>query len=303
VETVDYIWMNGEFVEWEDATVHVLTHALHYGYGVFEGIRCYETSDGRAAVFRLTDHMRRLERSAKIHLIDLPYSVGELVDATKATIERNAIKECYIRPIAFSGYGNMGLNPAGSKIDVSIAIWGWGTYLGEEGVEHGVRAKVSSFKRLDANILPPASKACGNYVNSILAKTEAVKAGYDEAILLNHAGFVTDGSGENIFVVNDGVLVTPPTSEGPLEGITRDSVMQIARDLGYEVREERLVRSDLYLADEAFFTGTAAEVVPIKEVDDRTIGEPGPITKKIQETFFASLRGDVERYRGWLEYV
>lgn len=303
MDTVDYIWKNGELVEWEDATVHVLTHALHYGFGVFEGIRCYETSDGRAAVFRLSDHMRRLERSAKIHLIDLPYSVGDLVEATKTTIERNGIKECYIRPIAFSGYGNMGLNPAGSEIDVAIAIWGWGTYLGEEGVEHGVRAKISSFKRLDANILPPASKACGNYVNSILAKTEAVKAGYDEAILLNHAGFVTDGSGENIFIVDDGVLITPPTSEGPLDGITRDSVMQIARDLGYEVREERLVRSDLYLADEAFFTGTAAEVVPIKEVDDRRIGEPGPITKKIQETFFASLRGDVERYRGWLEYV
>ncbi|MCC7077558.1 MAG: branched-chain amino acid transaminase [Acidimicrobiia bacterium] len=295
--------MNGEFVEWEDAKVHVLSHALHYGYGVFEGIRCYETSDGRPAVFRLTDHMRRLERSAKIHLMDLPYSVTELVEATKETISRNGIKECYVRPIAFSGYGNMGLNPIGSPIEVAIAIWGWGTYLGEEGIEHGVRAKISSFKRLDANILPPAAKACGNYVNSILAKTEAVKAGYDEAILLNHAGFVTDGSGENIFVVDDGVVITPPTAEGPLDGITRDSVVRIARDLGFEVREERLVRSDLYLADEAFFSGTAAEVVPIREVDDRVIGEPGPVTKKLQETFFAALRGDVEQYRGWLEYV
>lgn len=303
MDTVKLIWMNGELVDWDNANVHILTHALHYGYGVFEGIRCYETSDGRPAVFRLTDHMRRLERSARIHLIDMPYSVAELVDATKETIRRNAVTQCYIRPIIYSGYGSMGLNPLDCRIDAAIAIWGWGAYLGEEGIRHGVRAKVSSFKRLDQNTLPPAAKACGNYVNSILAKTEAVKAGYDEAVMLNLAGYVTDGSGENIFVVRDGVIVTPPLSSGPLGGITRDSVATIARDLGYEVVEHDIVRTDLYLADEAFFTGTAAEVVPIREIDDRPIGEPGPITKKIQETFFAVVHGELERYRDWLEYV
>jgi branched-chain amino acid aminotransferase len=303
VETVDYIWMNGEFIPWDEAKVHVLSHALHYGFGVFEGIRAYETSDGRTAVFRLTDHMRRLARSAKIHLITSPYSVDQLCDATKELIRRNRIKACYIRPIIFSGYGEMGLNPLNCKIDVAVAVWGWGAYLGDDGIRHGVRTKVSSYRRLDHNILPPAAKASANYVNSILAKVEAVKAGYDEAIMLNAHGNVTDGSGENIFVVRDGVLTTPPLHAGALEGITRDSIITIARDLGYEVREDNLVRTDLYLADEAFFTGTAAEVVPIREVDDRQIGEPGPVTKKIQETFFAVIKGDVDEYRVWLEYV
>ncbi len=303
MQKVDYIWMNGELVPWDEAKVHVLTHALHYGYGVFEGIRCYETSDGRGAVFRLTDHIRRLARSAKIHLLPVPFTVEELVEATKETIRANGLKSCYIRPILFSGYGEMGLNPLACEIDAAVAVWPWGAYLGEEGIKHGVRTKVSSYRRLDVNILPPAAKASANYVNSILAKIESVKAGYDEAIMLNSHGFVTDGSGENVFVVRDGVITTPSLHAGALDGITRDSIIQIARDLGYEVREDTLVRTDLYLADEAFFTGTAAEVVPIRDVDDREIGEPGPVTRKLQETFFAAIHGDLDRYKAWLEYV
>ena len=303
MQKVDYIWMNGELVPWDEAKVHVLTHALHYGYGVFEGIRCYETSDGRGAVFRLTDHIRRLARSAKIHLLPVPFTVEELVEATKETIRANGLKSCYIRPILFSGYGEMGLNPLACEIDAAVAVWPWGAYLGEEGIKHGVRTKVSSYRRLDVNILPPAAKASANYVNSILAKIESVKAGYDEAIMLNSHGFVTDGSGENVFVVRDSVITTPSLHAGALDGITRDSIIQIARDLGYEVREDTLVRTDLYLADEAFFTGTAAEVVPIRDVDDREIGEPGPVTRKLQETFFAAIHGDLDRYKAWLEYV
>lgn len=302
MEAVEYIWMDGELVPWDSATVHLLTHSLHYGLGVFEGIRCYAAKDG-PAVFRLRDHMRRLHRSAKIHLIQMKYSVEELLEATKEVIRANELDACYIRPLVWLGYGEMGLNPLNCEVRTAIAVWPWGTYLGDEGVRHGVRVKVSSYRRLDPNVIPPAAKATGQYINSILAKVEAIKSGYDEAIMLNTAGFVTDGSGENIFVVRDGVLVTPPTSSGALEGITRDSVMQIARDLGYEVRIENVVRADLYLADEVFFTGTAAEVVPIREVDDRAIGEPGPITKKVQESFFAAVHGELERYSHWLDYV
>lgn len=303
METVEYIWMDGELVPWDDAQVHVLAHGLHYGYGVFEGIRAYETSDGRPAIFRLADHMRRLHRSAKIYMMTPPFSVDELVEATRDLVRVNGIKSCYIRPIMFSGYGQMGLNPMACDIQTVIAVWGWGSYLGDEGIKHGVRVKTSSFRRPEHNTHPPAAKACGNYINSILAKVEVVKAGYDEALLLNSAGHVTEGSGENIFVVRDGVITTPPTDSGALEGITRDSVMKIARDHGYEVVEGNLSRSDIYVADEAFFTGTAAEVVPIRELDDRVIGEPGPITKKVQDTFFAAIKGDVEAYRGWLDYV
>jgi branched-chain amino acid aminotransferase len=302
IEKTAKIWMDGELVDWDDAQVHVLTHTLHYGSGVFEGIRAYPTSEG-PAVFRLTDHIERLHRSAHLFLMDLPYSVEELVEATRETIRVNDVESCYIRPLAYLGYGEMGLNPLPCPVNVSIAVWPWGTYLGDEGIKHGVRMKVSSWRRMDPNVNPVAAKGTGIYINSSLAKVEALKAGYDEAILLNTHGFVAECTGENIFVVRDGVLLTPPLSSGALEGITRDSVMTIARDLGYEVVESDLLRSDLYSADEAFLSGTAAEIVPMREVDDREIGEPGEITRKIQETYFAAVHGEVEQYRHWLDYV
>lgn len=302
IPEVKKIWMNGKFVDWKDAKIHVLTHALHYGSGVFEGIRAYKTKDG-PAVFRLTDHMERLERSAKIYFMDVPYSVEELVAATKELVKLNELESCYIRPIVYRGYGEMGLFPLKADVDVAIACWPWGTYLGDDGIKHGIRAKISSYRRIDVNVLPPAAKACGNYINSILAKVEVVKGGYDEAIMLNTHGYVTDGSGENIFVVKDGILYTPSIHAGALEGITRDSIMMIADDLDMCVIEDNIVRSELYLADEAFFTGTAAEVVPIREVDDRVIGEPGPVTKALQEVFFAAIKGEREEYKDWLEHV
>jgi branched-chain amino acid aminotransferase len=301
-ETTEKIWMDGQLVDWDDARIHVLTHTLHYGSGVFEGIRAYPTADG-PAVFRLTDHMRRLHESADLFLIEMPYSVEELVEATKETIRVNGVESCYIRPIVYLGYGEMGLNPLTSSVHVSIAVWPWGTYLGDEGLKHGVRMKVSSWRRIDPNVNPVAAKGTGIYVNSSLAKVEALKAGYDEAIMLNTHGFVAECTGENVFVVRDGVLLTPPLSSGALKGLTRDSVMTIARDLGYEVREDNLLRTDLYLADEAFLTGTAAEIVPMRSVDDREIGEPGEITRKIQETYFAAVHGELDTYRHWLEYV
>jgi branched-chain amino acid aminotransferase len=302
IEPTEKIWMDGTLVRWEDATVHVLTHTLHYGSGVFEGIRAYPTSRG-PAVFRLTDHMRRLHDSALLLQMDLPYSVEELVEATKETIRANHLDSCYIRPIAFLGYGEMGLNPLLCPVSVSIAVWPWGTYLGDEGVKRGVRMKISTWRRMDPNINPVAAKGTGIYINSSLAKVEALHGGYDEAILLNTVGTVAEATGENVFVVKNGVLATPPLSAGALEGVTRDSVMTIARDLGYEVREQTLLRTDLYLADEAFLCGTAAEIVPIREVDDREIGEPGELTRKIQETYFATVHGQVEKYADWLEYV
>ncbi|RJQ54902.1 MAG: branched-chain amino acid transaminase [Actinobacteria bacterium] len=302
VEKVDKIWMNGKLVDWDDAKVHVLTHALHYGSGVFEGIRAYETAEG-AAVFRLTDHMKRMQESAKIYSMEIPYELVELVDAVKDTIRVNKLKSCYIRPIAFRGYGQMGLFPLNVPVDVVIAVWPWGSYLGEESLHHGVRVKVSSFQRNNPNSIPPAAKASGQYLNSILAKIEVVAAGYDEAIMLNAHGFVADGSGENVFTVKKGVLSTPPLSSGALGGITRDSVMKIAADLDVAVKEENLTRTDLYNADEVFFTGTAAEIVPIHEVDDREVGDPGPITRKIQEIFFASVKGENDTYKDWLELV
>ena len=298
----DKIWMDGKLVSWDEAVIHILTPTLHYGWGVFEGIRAYATKKG-PAVFRLTDHMRRLHRSSKIYMLDLPYSVEQLVDATKETIRVNKIDSCYIRPLVYLGLEEMGLNPLPNPTRVAIAVWPWGTYLGDEGVEHGVRAKVSSYRRNDWNSIPPAGKATGQYINSSLAKVEAIKSGYDEAILLNTQGHVADGSGENVFIVRDETLITPPLSSGPLGGITRDSVIKIAADLGWQTVEADLNRTDLYLADEAFFTGTAAEVVPIRSVDDREIGEPGPVTKKIQEVFFAVAKGEVEKYADWLEYV
>ena len=301
-EKTELIWMDGTLVPWDDANIHVLTHTLHYGSGVFEGVRAYPTSRG-PAVFRLTDHMRRLHDSASLFLMELPYSVAELVEATKETIRANKMESCYIRPIAFLGYGEMGLNPLPCEVNVSIAVWPWGSYLGDEGLKHGVRMKISSWRRMDSNVNPVAAKGTGIYINSSLAKVEALRAGYDEAILLNTHGHVAECTGENLFVVKGGVLRTPPLSSGALEGITRDSVMTIARDLGYEVREEELLRTDLYLADEAFLTGTAAEIVPMRSVDDREIGEPGEITRSIQETYFATVHGDLDQYKDWLEHV
>jgi branched-chain amino acid aminotransferase len=296
--------MDGELVDWAEARFHVLSHALHYGSGVFEGIRCYDTVRG-PAVWHLDEHLRRLFRSAKLYHLEIPYSLDALAEAIKDTIRANGLRSCYIRPLAFRGYGEMGVNPLQAPVNVVIAVWPWGAYLGEEALERGVRVKISSWKRNDQNSLPASAKATGQYINSVLAKVESLKAGYDEAIMLNQQGYVTDGSGENVFVVRGGVLVTPPVSAGCLDGITRASVMRMARDLGYEVREENLVRTDLYNADEAFFTGTAAEVTPIREVDDRVIGEGhrGPITKEIQSTFFAATKGELERYADWLTPV
>ena len=304
IQPVEKVWMDGRLVEWERATVHVLTHGLHYGTGVFEGIRAYDTKRG-TAVFRLTDHIRRLFRSADIYGFSIPYSIDELVEACKETVRVNGLRSCYVRPIAFLGYGEIGLSPLDVPVSVAVAVWQWGAYLGEENLERGVRAKISSWKRHDPNIMPPAAKATGQYINSSVAKAEALRGGYDEAIMLNGHGFVTDGSGENVFLVRDDVVLTPPASAGVLEGITRSSTIRIARDLGFEVREADLVRSDLYTADEAFFTGTATEICPIREIDDRPLGAGGrgPVTKRIQETFFAAIRGEVPEYAAWLEPV
>jgi branched-chain amino acid aminotransferase len=304
ITEVDKIWMDGELVDWRDAKVHVLSHAVHYGSGVFEGIRAYETSRG-AAVWHLEEHLKRLFRSAKLYHMDIPYSVEAITDGVKDVVRANGLNACYIRPLVLRGYGEMGVNPLSAPVNVFIAVWPWGAYLGEDALEQGVRIKISSWRRNSQNSLPAAAKATGQYINSVLAKVESVKAGYDEAIMLNEAGMITDGSGENVFVLRDGVLTTPPISAGCLDGITRQSVMTIARDLGYEVREENLVRTDLYNADEAFFTGTAAEITPIREVDDRVVGEGhrGPVTKELQGAFFSATKGETERYVSWLTYV
>src|SRR5579859_1535932 len=301
----DKIWMDGELVDWDAAQIHILTHTLHYGCGVFEGIRAYPTDDG-PAVFRLTDHIVRLFNSAKIFMIDIPFSVEEIIEATKTTVRVNGLAECYIRPLVYLGYGEMGLNPIPCPVNVSIAVWPWGAYLGDDGIANGVRVKISSWQRHGPNAMPPAAKGTGMYINSSMAKVEALKAGYDEAILLSPQGYVSECTGENIFVVKAGRIVTPPTSAGALEGITQSSVMTIARDLGYETEVGNILRSDLYTADEAFLSGTAAEVVPIRSVDDRLVGrdgEPGPMTRKIQEIFQAAVRGQVDRYKDWAEHV
>ena len=296
------IWMDGELVDWDDARIHVLTHTLHYGCGVFEGIRAYETADG-AAVFRLTDHIERLFASAKIFMIDIPFTVQEIVDATKETVRVNGLPSCYIRPIVYLGYGEMGLNPLPCDVNVSIAVWPWGAYLGDEGTQKGVRMKVSSWQRHSPNAMPPAAKGTGIYINSSMAKVEALKGGYDEAILLSPQGYVSECTGENIFIVKNGTIITPPVSAGALEGITQSSIRTIARDLGFDYEVGNILRSDLYTCDEAFLSGTAAEVVPVNSVDDRVIGEPGPITRKIQDTFFATVKGEVDQYKDWLEHV
>lgn len=300
----EYIWMDGELVPWDDAKVHVLTHTLHYGLGIFEGIRCYNTQEG-PAVLRLKDHMERFENSAELVGIELPYSGDELVDAVKLTIRKNEMEECYIRPIAYYGYGKMGLNPEGAPVNVAIAVWPWGTYLGEEGLEKGIRATITDWKRVHSEILPPHSKTVANYANSILAKRDALERGYDEAILLNMEGYVAEGPGENLFIVEDGQVVTPPLSSGVLAGITRDSVIKISEDMDITVKEENITEDRLLDADEAFFTGTAAEVTPIREVDGKKIGEGtrGQVTEGIQKTFFDIVEGNESKYNSWLDYV
>jgi branched-chain amino acid aminotransferase len=298
----DKIWMNGELVDWGDAKVHVGAHGLHYGTGVFEGIRCYDTPRG-PAVFRLTDHVKRLDASAKLLYMDLPYSVEEIRDACLQLIGVNGLPECYLRPFAFYGYGELGVSTAGNPVEVVIMSWPWGAYLGDDGMKNGIRCKISSWKRVGANTIPHAAKATGIYLNSMLAVIEANRAGYDEAILLTDDGYIADGSGENVFVVKDGKITTPPLSTSILPGITRDSIIQIAQDLGYTVEETHLIRTDLYLADEIFMTGTAAEVTPIRSVDDQEVGPPGEVTLKLQKAYLDTVRGGSERWSHWLEYA
>jgi branched-chain amino acid aminotransferase len=302
VEKSDWIWMNGELVPWDEATVHVLSHGLHYGTGVFEGIRCYETDRG-PGVFRLREHLRRLEMSGELYYLRLPYTAEELRQATHEVISRNGLQSCYIRPLAMRGYGEMGLYAQTAPIDVMIAVWSWGAYLGEEGKRNGVRAKVSSWRRISPASLIPHAKASGQYLNSILAKTESAQAGYDEAILLDERGLVCEGSGENIFLVREGQLVTPGHTASILDGISRKSVIQIAADLGYTVVERDVARAELYLAEEAFLVGTAAELVPVREIDDHGLGEPGEITRVIQAKFEDALHGRAQEYAEWLDIV
>jgi branched-chain amino acid aminotransferase len=301
MDQADLIWHNGEFVPWEEAKVHVLSHGLHYGTGVFEGVRCYETERG-PAIFRHMDHLDRLSKSAELFYLEMPFSTDEIAEATRELIRRNGLRSCYIRPLAFRGYGEMGLY-ADSPMEVTVAVWPWGAYLGDEGKRNGIRAKVSSWRRISPAGLIPHAKASGQYLNSILAKTESKKAGYEEAILLDERGFVCEGSGENIFVVRDGEIVTPPHVAAILDGINRKSVIQIARDLGYTVVERDIARAELYLAEEIFFTGTAAELVPVREVDDHPIGEPGEITRVVQARFEDALHGRAEEYLEWLDPV
>ena len=302
METAELIWRNGEFVPWDEAKTHVLTHGLHYGTGVFEGVRCYETERG-PAIFRHADHLARLEKSAELYYLDLPYSKDEIGEATRELVRRNGLASCYIRPLAYRGYGNLGLYATDAPVDVIVAAFPWGVYLGEDGQKHGIRAKVSSWRALSGDSLIPHSKAAGQYLNSVLAKTEAQKAGYEEAILLDQHGHVSEGSGENVFVVREGVLITPGHTNAILDGITRASVVQIATDLGYRVEERDIARAELYLADEVFLTGTAAELVPVREIDDHPVGEPGEITRVVQKKLDDALHGRAEEYLEWLDFV
>lgn len=304
MQPTKYIWMDGEFVDWDDATIHVLSHGLHYGTGAFEGIRAYETDQG-PAVFRLAEHIERLSRSCKALGIPIEWSVDEIVKASKELFSANGLVSGYIRPLVFYGTGSMGLNPAGASVHTMIATWEWGAYLGEEGVTNGIRVKVSSWRRIGHDSLMPNAKLTGGYVNAVQAKQEALRGGYDEAIMLNTDGFVAEGSGENLFLVRDGVVRTPSLASGVLEGLTREAVITMLRDDGYEVIEEAITRTDLYYADEMFMTGTAAEVTPIREVDDRPVGDgrPGPVTKRAQEMFIDAVTGSNERYTDWLDYI
>ncbi len=296
------IWMNGELVDWADATIHVGTHGLHYGSGVFEGVRAYETPKG-TAVFRLTEHMQRLHDSAKLLYMEIPYSVDDLKAATWDLVGANGLPSCYIRPIAFYGYGQLGVAARDNPVEVAIMSWPWGAYLGEDGMRNGIRVKVSSWQRVGANVIPHAAKATGVYINSMLAVGEANRGGYEEAILLTPDGYIADGSGESIFVVKDGTIYTPDLSASILVGITRDTIIQIAQDLGHRLVEKQLIRTDLYLADEVFMVGTAAEVTPIREVDDHLVGPPGPVTLEIQQSYLDTVNGRSDRWSQWLEYA
>jgi len=301
VRELEKIWMNGELVDWGDARVHVGAHGLHYGTGVFEGIRCYETAKG-PAVFRLGDHLQRLQNSARLLYMEIPYGVEELRSAAHELIAANGLPECYLRPIAFYGYGELGVHTGSNPVDTVIMSWPWAPYLGEEGQKSGIRAMVSSWKRVGPNTIPHVAKATGIYLNSMLAVHEANRAGYDEAILLTDEGYVADGSGENVFMVRDGVVYTPDLATSILPGITRDTVIQIAQDLGHRVVEKNIIRADLYLADEVFMVGTAAEVTPIRSVDDQEVGV-GPITLELQQAYWDTVRGRSERWSQWLEYA
>lgn len=304
MEPTNLIWMNGDFVPWEEANVHVLTHGLHYGTGVFEGVRCYETDRG-PAVFRNAEHVERLLRSAELYYMQVPFSCEEIQAATRELVARNGIESCYIRPIVYRGYGSMGLNPMEAPVHVSIACWEWGTYLGEDGTLNGVRAQVSSWRRISPDSLIPQAKASGQYLNNVLAKVESMKAGYQEAILLDDHGHVCEGTGENIYIVARGEIVTPGHHNSILDGITRRSIIQIAQDLGYPVVERNIARAEMYLAEEVFMTGTAAELVPVVEIDDHKVaaGRPGEVTRKLQSTFDDAIHGRDARYLEWLDFV
>ncbi len=304
MKQADLIWMNGDLVPWDEAKVHVLTHGLHYGTGVFEGVRCYDTEVG-PAVFRHQDHVDRLFRSAELYYMPIPYTREEIRAATLDLIARNGLRECYIRPLVFRGAGVMGLFPLEAPVDVVIAAWEWGAYLGDAGKRDGIRAKVSSWRRISSESLIPQAKASGQYLNSVLAKIESHKAGYEEGILLDEHGNVCEGTGENVYVVRDGAVLTPPHTASILDGINRKAILQIARDLGFTVVERDLARAELYLADEVFVSGTAAELTPVREIDDHTIGDgrPGEVTRAIQGVFEDALHGRAERYREWLDPV
>ena len=304
VQKLSKIWMDGKLIPWEEANVHILTHSLHYGLAVFEGIRCYLCHDGKSAIFRLREHVDRLFDSAQIGDIKIPFSKRDIAEACKDTLRANQLKEGYIRPLVFIGEGVMGVYPGDNPIRVAITTWSWGAYLGEEALERGIRIKVSSYTRHHVNVMMTKAKICGNYVNSVLAKREVMKMGYDEALMLDTEGYVSEASGENIFMMKNGVLKTTPLTS-ILPGITRDAVIQIAKAKKITLLEERFTRDELYTAQEAFFTGTAAELTPIREVDDRTIGEgkPGPMTKELQATFFDIVRGKNPEYREWLAYL
>lgn len=298
-----FIWFDGKLVDWRDANIHVLTHSLHYGMAVFEGVRCYETAAG-PAVFRLDEHTKRLFNSAKIFQMKLPYTQDEIMAAQLEVIRANKLSACYIRPLAWIGSEKLGISPKGNTINMSIAAWQWGAYLGEDGLNKGIRVKTSSFSRHHVNVSLVRAKASGYYINSILANQEVTAHGYDEALLLDTDGYVSEGSGENVFIIRDGILFTPDLASC-LAGITRDAILTIATDLGIPIKEKRITRDEMYCADEAFFTGTAAEVTPIRELDDRIIGEGGrgPITEKIQSIFFDTVHGKNDRYRSWLTMV
>ena len=301
LQEVDYIWKNGEMVPWAECTTHVLTHSLHYGSGVFEGLRCYYNEESeKSFVFRMREHYERLARSTKICMMDMPFTVDEMCEATLEVIKLNKLTSCYVRPLVYRGYGQMGVDPTLAPVDVIIAVWPWGAYLGEDALSNGIKVGVSSWRQRSINAIPPAMKATASYMNSILAKLEAKSHGYSEAVLLNEQGYVCEGTGENLFIVRDGVLMTPPVSDGVLEGITRDTTLKLAEHLGIPTKEASLTRTDLYIADEVFFTGSAAEVTPVNSVDDRVIGKPGPVTKALQQAFFDLVQGKIPEFEDFL---